>query len=874
MADLNIEIAGVSFKNSVWVSSSEVTEDFNKMKKAIDMGAGAVVAKSYTANPAVRKQTDLAKYVFLGYDRRPVYGKKIPEFYTNYCRSGIGRLEVSEDDWLEELSKTQKYAAKFDAQVIGSVFGETDVSDMIRLAKGIEQTGVPMLELDLGCPQPEEMEIQGGLLKASQEYIDVTRAIVKNVSIPVFIKLSPQQSDLVVTSKAVKEAGAAGVTCHNRFLGFCIDIDNARPYIWGWAGVGGPWMLPIALRWVSKIYMDNPGLPILGSSGVYDHEDVVQYHMAGATAIEFCSTVMVKGYSVIREMVEGLNSFLDAKGYKSVRDIIGIATRASHSYAEMYTLPEYQQRSSIDQAKCIHCGSCLEICWYGGIERQKETSAAPCVEACPAGIDIPRYIHMISRGKYNEALAVIRETIPFPFVCGTACFHPCEAKCARGRLDDPIAIMALKRFAAERGNGLWKTESKAIKPTGKRVAIVGAGPAGLTAAYYLARLGHQVTVLEAQPVAGGMMRAAIPDYRLPHQLVDQEVKEIESLGVKIETNHRVESLGDLIKEYDAIFLATGTHGESMLGIEGEKSTGVISCLKFLRDIKLGKEVSVGDRVVVVGGGNSAIDASRSAIRLGAKDVTILYRRSRSEMPAWEGEVEEAIKEGVEIIFLSSPTTIASRDGHLDLQCIRMKLGAPDASGRLRPEPITGSEFNLHADTIIIAVGEKPDVPAQFGLKQINSGLVWIDETTMATSQEGIFAGGDMATGSASIIEAIAAGRKAASAIDHYLGGTGDITEKLSPQKEEVEPLDAPRLPEERSPSVASISMLKRITSFNEVYQTYDEEMANKETKRCLQCNANWMYKVNEEKCKGCYNCKVICPVVNCINMKTIDTREH
>lgn len=872
MADLSVDIAGVSFKNSVWVSSSEVTEDFNKMKRAIDMGAGAVVAKSYTANPAVRKQTDLAKYVFLGYDRRPVYGKKIPKFYTNYCRSGIGRLEVSEDDWLEELSKTQKYAAKFDAQVIGSVFGETDVSDMIRLAKGIEQTGVPMLELDLGCPQPEEMEIQGGLLKASQEYIDVTRAVVKNVSIPVFIKLSPQQADLVATAKAVREAGAAGVTCHNRFLGFCIDIDNARPYIWGWAGVGGPWMLPIALRWVSKIYIDNPGLPILGSSGVYDHEDVVQYHMAGATAIEFCSTVMVKGYSVIREIVEGLNGFLDAKGYKSVRDIIGTATRASHSYAEMYTLPEYQQRSSIDQAKCIHCGSCLEICWYGGIERQEETSAAPCQQACPAGVDVPRYVRLTAEGKFEEALAVVREKIPFPSVCGSACFHPCETKCIRGQLDDPIAIMAIKRFIAQRDGQLWRKKAKVAKPTGKRVAVVGSGPAGLTAAYYLAKLGHRVTVFEALPVVGGMMRVAIPDYRLPRELLEQEIEEIRSVGVEIKTNTKVDSLDAISDQgYEAIFLAVGAGNSLQLGIEAEDSRGVLQCLPFLREVKLGKKVSLGDRVAVIGGGNAAIDASRTALRLGAKEVTIVYRRSRAEMPASDEEIEGALTEGVNIQFLSTPTKIIRNNGRLKLECIRMKLGRLDASGRRQSQPLKGTEFNIDADTVIMAIGETPDIPSQFALKQADDNRIWVHPDTLATSQEGVFAGGDAVSGPASIIEAIAVGRKAASSIDSYLDGNGVIEEVLAPlEKEEVLPLDPSQLIEgRRIPQMPPLPLPKRLTSFAEIETGYTAETVIREAKRCLKCDHNPIYTVDETKCKGCYNCQVICPVEGVITMKTV-----
>ena len=368
MADLSIEVGGITFKNPVMLASSEVTEDFYHMKQGIDMGAGAVVAKSYCTEEEVKRQTDLAKYCVLDYDRKQFYGRDVPKFYTLYSRCGT--IQVSEQKWLEELERTEKYASEHDAHVIGSVFGHKDVSEMVRLAKEMEQIGLKMLEFDLGCPHPAEMKSKGALLKATEEYYNTTRILAEAVSIPIMIKLSPQQADLGASAQGVKETGADGVTCHNRFLGFAIDIENARPYIWGWAGVGGPWMLPIAVGWVSKIYNAEPDFPIFASSGAYDWEDVVQFLMAGARGVQFCSTVMVKGYCVIKEAVQGLNSFLDAKGYRSVKDIIGIATRASHTYEEMYTLDEYKEVASIDSSRCIgtDCKRCMDACWYAAIE--------------------------------------------------------------------------------------------------------------------------------------------------------------------------------------------------------------------------------------------------------------------------------------------------------------------------------------------------------------------------------------------------------------------------------------------------------------------------------------------------------------------------
>lgn len=473
-----------------------------------------------------------------------------------------------------------------------------------------------------------------------------------------------------------------------------------------------------------------------------------------------------------------------------------------------------------------------------------ETVVAPCIEACPAGVDVPRYVRLIGDGKFAEALAVVREKIPFPTICGYICLHPCEAKCLRGQLGGSIAIRALKRFIAERDTGLRRLESKIAKSTGKRVAIVGSGPAGLTAAYYLAKLGHNVTIFEALPVVGGMMRVAIPDFRLPQEVLEQEINVIKSAGVEIKTNRKVESLDELFNQgYAAIFLAIGAHKGERLGIEGEDNPGVMQCLPFLREVKLGKEVSLGDKVALIGGGNAAIDASRTALRLGAKDVTIVYRRGRAEMPAADEEIEEALHEGVHFQFLAAPMRITKDDGQLKMQCIRMKLGRVDASGRRRPEPIRGSEFNMEINTVIVAIGETPDIPSQFELSRSKDNTLVADPDTLATSREGVFAGGDIATGPASVIEAIAAGRKAATSIDRYLGEEGIIEETLAPPEGIAMPLDIWKPAEEKRLPIPSLPLSERLNSFAEVECGYTEEIAVKEAKRCLWCDLEPQVKV-------------------------------
>jgi NADH-quinone oxidoreductase subunit F len=479
-----------------------------------------------------------------------------------------------------------------------------------------------------------------------------------------------------------------------------------------------------------------------------------------------------------------------------------------------------------DHIKRHHCSAA--VC--------KGLVKAPCSHTCPAGIDVPRYLRFISEGKFDQSLAVIREKIPFPSVCGRVCPHPCEAKCRRGQVDEAIAIRALKRIAAERGNGVWKTKAKVAPGTGKNVAIVGAGPAGLTAAYYLARRGHAVTVFEALPEPGGMMKYGIPEYRLPGKMLAQEIQEIRDVGVDIRVNTRVSTVDELFKQgYQAVFLAIGAHQGAKLRIEGEDSPEVMEGVCFLREISMGNKVRVGDRIAVVGGGNVAIDASRTALRLGARESTIIYRRTRDEMPASPEEIEEALLEGVKIEFLAAPIKIARKNGAVKLICIRMKLGAVDESGRRRPVPIKGSEFSSTFDTLIAAIGQVPEISEKFGLPLGRGNTIQVDADTLATSREGVFAGGDAVTGPATVIEAIAAGRQAAISIDKYLGGSGAIDETLA-SPEELEALPELEEGEKRRISMPTLALSERLGSFAEVELGLEEQVAIEEARRCLRCD--------------------------------------
>ena len=501
---------------------------------------------------------------------------------------------------------------------------------------------------------------------------------------------------------------------------------------------------------------------------------------------------------------------------------------------------------SLVTSGCKYCCTCVEVCPTGALidkaakwqpELNHEEVTNPCSYACPAHVDVPRYVRLCGEGRFAEALAVIREKVPFPGVLGRVCIHPCEQACRREALNEPIAIKFLKWAAAERDDGKWQQQAKKSPPTGKKVAIIGSGPAGLTAGYYLAKQGHAVTVFEALPEAGGMMRVGIPDYRLPPEKLNAEIDIIRKAGVEIKLNTRVESINDLFTQgYDAVFAAPGAHQGMKMGVEGEDTQGVFDGATFLREINLGHKIDPGARVAVIGGGNVAIDAARISLRAGARKVTIIYRRTRAEMPASPEEVEAALEEGIEIMFLAAPVRIERTGKILKLTCIRMELGEPDASGRRRPVPIKGSEFVTEFDSIIAAIGQTPDIPGGFKLKLGRGNTIQANSETLATSLKGVWAGGDAVSGPASVIEAIASGRRAASAIDKYLGGSGDISEVLAP-------------PSELSPCVGkddgffdwaraampALPVEKRVNNFKEVELGLSDEAARKEGRRCLQC---------------------------------------
>lgn len=485
-------------------------------------------------------------------------------------------------------------------------------------------------------------------------------------------------------------------------------------------------------------------------------------------------------------------------------------------------------------------------------------TSAPCISACPGGVKPYGYVSLVRNGQYEEAMNLHLEDIPLPGSLGRACYAPCQGECTRGNLEGAVDIRRIKRFFAEHYyNKFPEPPTREIKAnTNKRVAIIGSGPAGLTAAYHLALKGHKVKIFEAAPKAGGMLMLTLPEYRLPKTVVERDIKNITSLGVEIECNKRVENITELKQQgFDAVFVAVGTHQSSKMHIEGEDLEGVEGCLDFLRNVNIGERYNLtGKRVIVVGGGNTAIDASRTALRLGAEQVTVVYRRSREEMPCFAPEIKEAEEEGVKIDILCNPIRFIGQNGKVSkVELVRMKLGEPDASGRRSPIPIEGSNYLVNADLVIEAVGLQPSTqPFANELELAKGGTIKVNGKTFQTNIPYIFAGGDSVSGASTIIEAAGQGKKAAFYIDKYLNGldidTFEFDEKLpAADKNEV---IAKRHPALKKPVNDTYRRpTERVKDFNDVELTLTEQQAKESAERCLDCS----------NCRECHQCKTACP---------------
>ncbi|CAB5123638.1 Heterodisulfide reductase subunit A-like protein [Olavius algarvensis associated proteobacterium Delta 3] len=528
-----------------------------------------------------------------------------------------------------------------------------------------------------------------------------------------------------------------------------------------------------------------------------------------------------------------------------------------------------QQPRYVSLEKCTGCGDCQPVCpvnfdsaFEEGMATRHPISRAfpqaipntfsilragapPCEFNCPAGVNAMGYMTLTGMEKYEEALDLVRERMPFAAICGRICFHPCETACKRGQIESPLSICATKRFLGDWELARNEFKHPPIKKSrDKKVAIIGSGPAGLSAAYYLALEGYSVTIFEKLTMAGGMLAVGIPAYRLPRDILSAEIDNLLSMGVTLQTG--VTFGTDITYEsleadgYESIFVATGLHKSGQMRVEGEDLKGVVPGTDLLRQHALDEPVTIGKRVVVIGGGNVAVDCARTCLRVGAESVEILYRRTRKEMPAWDIEVEEAEKEGISLSFLAAPIRFVGDNGQLThMEVIRMKLGEPDDSGRRRPVPVEGSQELVAVDTVVAAIGQAPEMETLDSLSLDTSqwGTITTDEDTLATSRPGVFAGGDCTLGAASFVEAVAHGRQAAESIHSYLkyGGLKEIKPReraMDPDLTAEERLRAK--PIERQP-MPHLAVEQRAGNFEEVDLGLSAETASAEGQRCLHC---------------------------------------
>lgn len=577
------------------------------------------------------------------------------------------------------------------------------------------------------------------------------------------------------------------------------------------------------------------------------------------------------------KMVEvAQNPNVELFSYSEVKEVSG--------YIGNYTVRIRKKARYVKEGICTGCDECTKVCpvsmpseWDESLSNRKaiyrsfpqavpitfcidKKDRAPCVTTCPAGINVQGYVQLIGQGKYKEAVQLIMEKLPLPGVLGRVCPHPCEDQCRRQENDQAIAIRELKRFAADRVDPAeWPLPEIADRP--EKIAVVGSGPAGLTAAYYLRLKGYQVTIFEALSKLGGMLRVGIPDYRLPPKILDREIDYILGMGIEVKTEQKLGrefTLEGLEEQgFNAVFVAIGAHNGLDMRIPGEKDfRGTFNAVELLRDINLGSREKPGDDVTVIGGGNVAIDAARTLKRLGCHSVTVVYRRTQKEMPAYPEEIHDAMEEGIKIHFLTTPVRVkGDQDGVTGLECLKNELGPPDESGRRRPVPVEGSEFVIPCDGVISAIGQSIDkswAEEGKGPRFTQWGAIEVNPHTMQTSIPRVFAAGDMVSGPASVIEAVAGGRSTAEAMHDYLTGKDPIEDLEEPVDEEKVEHDWMPIPEGLEKKVRHEPQHekpeKRSIVFDEVNQGLTEQQAKEEAKRCLNCGG----------CSECMECVAVC----------------
>jgi len=843
---LTTQFAGLELRSPIIAGSAAITKDLAIMKRAEDCGAGAVIMKGFSDVEAMRI-SPAPRYRII--DHKLAHR----DAFTFYSYEQASSRTAHE--YADEVARTRDaleipVIVNIDCQEIDSWLENTAI---------IAAARPDAIEMNVSCPHGS-IAFSGN--DVENRIVAVVEAVRAQTDIPLIVKLTPQLTSPLNMVLRMQQTGVEAVTLFNRFTGIDVDVDEQRPVMHGgFAGHGGPWARNFVLRWITAVSPETT-LGISASGGVAEGEHVAAYLLAGANTVQVCTGVYLEGYDILRRLNAQLLEYLDQHDVASPDELRGLLP------SRVVALQD------VDRSHTM-------------VAEIQPRGTAPCRWECPINEDVQGYVNLISEQRYDHALALIKQNHPFPGVLGRCCHHPCETKCTRTDVDDPLAISALKRFAADHGGRYLDSTPVPEPPQPERVAVVGAGPAGLTAAYRLALRGYQSTVFEKLPIAGGMLSVGIPEYRLPKQVVNEEIDAITSLGVEIRTNmaigrdFTIDELRD--QGYSAILLAIGGHKQRKLGVPGEDLEGVHEGVTFLRAHGLGELVQLGKRVAVIGGGDVAVDASRVAIRL-TDEATMIYRRRREDMPARADEVDEAVEEGVGVIGQLQPVEIIGEGGRVTgIRCVATRPTEPGPDGRVGFETAPGSEQIIECDTVVIAIGQLPDIEwmEAMGLAHmIDCDVICADENTCATCELDIFAAGDAATGAAPLVNAIAAGKRAAASIAAYLRGE-DLPTATGPTL-------APAKPEDVIEAAAPVVLTRRqrmprraaeerAKDFAEVDLGLPEQLALAEAGRCMDCGicsncgdcvrtCPWMAitrvddvtQVDPDKCDSCGLCVLIC----------------
>ena len=866
-------IRDVHFRNPFYVASGPTTRSLKQLMRAEECGWGGASIK-LTIGPE--------PYI----NREPRYGW----FANQGIFAFTAEKRLTPDEGLRLVEEARKHTSELVIMANITYAGEKDVKEgWGDLARQFEVAGAHIIELNMCCPnmsynvelsnkRETSMPRTGASLGQDAEAVShITKVVTESVSIPVFVKLTPEGGRIAHVAKACFEAGADAVGgTANRLAIPPFDIydPGKSPFALqselSLSCFSGEFIKPLALRDVYEIRkLVGTGLVITATGGIRNFEDIVQMTFMGASLFGICTETILRGYGFLQKLINDLREYLLDVGYTSLDDFRGSIVDDIRS-AETVTLSE------------------------GHAHVKDKTLSAPCVVSCPNYVPAQGYVMAVARGDIRKAYDLITASSPLQSVCGYVCNHPCESACIRTNIDEAIRIREIKRFVLEYGcEKGWTPNWNMPQKSNQKIAVIGAGPAGLSAAYYLQLAGYDVTIFEKEKKAGGLLRYGIPRFRLPLEALGYEIHLIEQLGVIIKTAHQLPTdftISQLRDDgYKAIILAIGAQVSMPLNVPGEDSDGYYTAIEFLDKIHRGEKPRIGKRVAVIGGGFSAVDVARICVRLGAKEVYIAYRRTKDEMPANAEEINAAEEEGVKLMYLVSPKKIvANGNGKISsIRLVNCTLGEHDASYRRRPIDVEGTEFSLKADTVISAMGQKVedfDDPEWSHLAR--NGIFKVDPGTFRTNQSDVYAVGDAALGASDIISAIASGKRAAVAVDSSIAGEkaslGSIPELNPVERNFVleRKGNAKRVP---AISKDGIEAQDRIGNSQICTRSYTYEEAVAEAKRCLNCgcgegcllcidlcnsfaisHVDGMLCIDEVECVGCGVCVWRCPNDNLV----------